>query len=152
LKVRKGFLTGDALEALVAKHFREQGYTCIVAKAELVWLGQRNRCRRCRKFHPSCDSKPRSKSHDFFGCVDVLGFRRVIRNSDARDCMAIQCGPGSGAAKKRNDMDKYLWPLNTRTMVVTPDHRVNAVPGRYRCWERGPVSWKQDYLELGIPG
>ena len=147
--MRNGFVTGDALEALCMKHFKREGYTLERARASLHWSGAKGRCGRCRTFHPQCGAKPRSMANDFFGVVDLIGFRWPSTAYGYLDTwIVVQCGPSSLAAKKRNDLGRHRWPPGTRAVVITPDSRVDAVPGRYRTWDRTAEGWREGTVEL----
>ncbi len=148
-KYRRGHVSGDALEALVYKHYKSLGYTIAQAKAERIWLGSRHRCARCGKYHPNCGAKPITKSHDFFGVVDLLGFKFPETSYQYMDAwLVVQCGPSSQAAKKRKDLDKHRWPPGTLRVVITPDNRITAEPGVYRIWQKRGDTWEEGRIEL----
>lgn len=85
------------------------------------------------------------KSHDLFGCIDILAFRRSLAR-DEDETWAIQVTTQGGRSARRRKIEPVDWPYSWRISLVshesTPDPANRARKLHFiKAEDFEPVGW-----------
>lgn len=131
LKKKKAGSKGKKAELLYKKWLESQGYLCHkAAPGSLIRIGRKTFCR----------------SHDIFGCIDVLGI-----NSSRSPCtIAAQITTQAGRSARKAKIEAITkWPISWSVVLVTHEKvkEDTKTVNRWKIEQYVGTEWSDIYYE-----